>query len=236
MAMTGEAGRVLLVDDDTGIRSAVGDFLSGYGFQVVSVGDAQSADRELARQKFDVAVLDVMLPGEDGLSLCRRLRARGNMPIIMISAAGDTTDRIIGIETGADAYLPKPCSPHELLAHVRQAMRRAIAPDVPEARYGFAGLVLDPVARRLTRDDGVVIHLSAGEYALLRVFLDKPNRVLSRELLLEEARGPESDALDRAIDVQVYRLRRKIDRGAGAELIRTVRAEGYMFTGRVDRL
>ncbi len=227
---------ILVVDDDPGIRSAVADFLGGYGFSVATAPNVVAADAALSRTPADVVVLDVMMPGEDGLSFCRRLSATPSRPaIIMLSAAGETTDRIIGIETGADSYLPKPCDPHELLAHVRSALRRRLTP--PSARGGmftFSGWRLDAVGRVLTRPDGVVVNLSGGEFQVLLAFAERPGRVLSREQLLEYARGPDSDSFDRAIDVQVSRLRRKLDR-SGEEMIRTVRSEGYMFLPKVTR-
>ena len=230
------AAQILVVDDDPGIRLAVAEFLGGYGFKVATAENVIAADALLVRTPADVVVLDVMMPGEDGLSFCRRLSAGAAKPaIIMLSAAGETTDRIIGIETGADSYLPKPCDPHELLAHVRSALRRRLAPPAPRGGvFVFSGWRLDAVGRALTRPDGVVVNLSAGEFQVLLAFAERPGRVLSREQLLEYARGPDSDSFDRAIDVQVSRLRRKLDR-SGEEMIRTIRSEGYMFLPKVTR-
>jgi two-component system OmpR family response regulator len=196
--------------------------------------------RALSRGPIDLIVLDIMLPGEDGLAICRRLAANNNGPaVIMLSAMGEETDRIVGLELGADDYLPKPCNPRELLARIRAVLRRRGEGTRQEPELGaqceFAGWRLDLVRRELRSPDGVVVNLSGGEFSLLRTFAERPQRVLTRDQLLEFARGPDSDAYDRAIDVQISRLRRKLDDGGGAELIRTVRNEGYMFTAKVTR-
>ena len=227
----GQAGaRILMVDDDPGIRDVVSDFLGRHGYQVVTAGDAAEMEQELERGPVDLIVLDVMLPGEDGLAICRRLAVAPSPPIIMLSAMGEDTDRIVGLELGADDYLAKPCNPRELLARVRAVLRRA------EQRCEFAGWRLDLVRRELRSPQGVVVNLSSGEFSLLRAFVERPQRVLTRDQLLEFARGPDSDAFDRAIDVQISRLRRKLDDGGGGQdLIRTIRNEGYMFTAKVKR-
>ena len=227
----GQAGaRILMVDDDPGIRDVVSDFLGRHGYQVVTAGDAAEMEQELERGPVDLIVLDVMLPGEDGLAICRRLAVAPSPPIIMLSAMGEDTDRIVGLELGADDYLAKPCNPRELLARVRAVLRRA------EQRGQFAGWRLDLVRRELRSPQGVVVNLSSGEFSLLRAFVERPQRVLTRDQLLEFARGPDSDAFDRAIDVQISRLRRKLDDGGGGQdLIRTIRNEGYMFTAKVKR-
>ncbi len=232
---------ICVVDDDPGIRDVVGEFLSRHGFQVETVADGRELDRVIARQRPDLVVLDVMLPGEDGLAICRRLRAPGGPAIIVLSAMGEETDRIIGLELGADDYLPKPCNPRELLARVRAVLRRRREPATPVDGLGaaceFAGWRLDLVRHDLRSPRQVVVNLSSGEFSLLRTFVERPGRVLTRDQLLESARGPDSDAFDRAIDVQISRLRRKLDEGgdpAGAtEIIRTVRNEGYIFTPKV---
>jgi two-component system OmpR family response regulator len=183
-------------------------------------------------------VLDVMLPGEDGLSICRRMAGDGPA-IIMLSAMGEDTDRIVGLEIGADDYLPKPCNPRELLARVRAVLRRRQESKSDERQGGaleFSGWRLDLVRRELRTPDGVVINLSSGEFSLLRAFVERPQRVLTRDQLLDFARGPETEAYDRAIDVQISRLRKKLDDGMGGqELIRTIRNEGYMFNTKVTR-
>ena len=232
--------RILMVDDDPGIRDVVSDFLGRHGYSVDTAADAREMDEALKRGAVDLIVLDVMLPGEDGLAICRRLSgSEEGPPIIMLSAMGEDTDRIVGLEVGADDYVSKPCNPRELLARVRAVLRRTEQRNEAAATTvgcEFAGWQLDLVRRELRSPQAVVVHLSSGEFDLLRAFVENPQRVLTRDLLLELARGPESDAFDRAIDVQISRLRRKLDDGAGQVLIRTVRNEGYMFTAKVKRL
>jgi two-component system OmpR family response regulator len=232
--------RIVVVDDDPGIRDVVHDFLSRHGYEVEAVPDAQGLNRVLSRGQVDLVVLDVMLPGEDGLAVCKRLAGAEGPAVIMLSAMGEETDRIVGLELGADDYLPKPCNPRELLARVRAVLRRRGEQARPDAQLGaqceFAGWRLDLVRRELRSPDGVVVNLSGGEFSLLRAFVERPQRVLTRDQLLDLARGPDSEAYDRAIDVQISRLRRKLDDGgASAELIRTVRNEGYMFMPKVVR-
>jgi two-component system OmpR family response regulator len=238
--MSAANARILMVDDDPGIRDVVSDFLGRHGYSVETAADGREMDEALERGPVDLIVLDVMLPGEDGLAICRRLaNTDGGPPIIMLSAMGEDTDRIVGLEVGADDYVPKPCNPRELLARVRAVLRRT-EQRPPEtgsiAGCEFAGWRLDLVKRELRSAQGVVVHLSSGEFGLLRAFVENPQRVLTRDQLLELARGPESEAFDRAIDVQISRLRRKLDDGGGQDLIRTVRNEGYMFTAKVKRL
>ena len=231
--------RILMVDDDPGIRDVVSDFLGRHGYVVETAADGREMDDALERGPVDLIVLDIMLPGEDGLAICRRLAGMEAPPIIMLSAMGEDTDRIIGLEVGADDYLPKPCNPRELLARVRAVLRRTdqrTAGGAGVTGCEFAGWRLDLVRRELRSPHGVVVNLSSGEFGLLRAFVEHPQRVLTRDQLLELARGPASEAFDRAIDVQISRLRRKLDDGGGQDLIRTVRNEGYMFTPRVKRL
>ncbi|TNE64410.1 MAG: response regulator [Alphaproteobacteria bacterium] len=232
--------RILVVDDDPGIRDLVADFLGRHGFDVLTAESGVQLEETLAAEAIDLIILDVMMPGEDGLSLCRRLAANGAPPIIMLSAIGDDTDRIIGLEIGADDYLAKPCNPRELLARVRAVLRRrGDAASVPQTRDSalalFAGWQLHLSRRELKDPQGVVVNLSDGEFSLLRALVEHPQRVLSRDQLLEYARGRDSDAFDRSIDVQISRLRRKLDSDAGGELIRTIRNEGYMFLPKVSR-
>lgn len=231
--------RVLIVDDDPGIRDVISDFLTMHGFVVETAGDAAQMEQALARGPFDLLVLDVMLPGEDGLSICRRM-AEDGPPIIMLSAMGEDTDRIVGLELGADDYLPKPCNPRELLARIRAVLRRKTESKGPDGRHGagfeFAGWRLDLVRRELRAPEGVVVNLSSGEFSLLRALAERPQRVLTRDQLLDMARGPDTEAFDRAIDVQISRLRKKLeDGGGGQDLIRTIRNEGYMFAAKVTR-
>ena len=238
--MAGAGARILMVDDDPGIRDVVSDFLGRHGYKVETAGDAAEMDRVLERGPVDLIVLDIMMPGEDGLAVCRRLTSgEAAPPIIMLSAMGEDTDRIVGLELGADDYLAKPCNPRELLARVRAVLRRSdqrVATGALGAGCEFAGWRLDLVRRELRSPAGVVVNLSSGEFSLLRAFVERPQRVLTRDQLLEFARGPDSDAFDRAIDVQISRLRRKLDDGGGGhDLIRTIRNEGYMFTAKVKR-
>ncbi len=238
--MNAANARILMVDDDPGIRDVVSDFLGRHGYQVETAADGREMDEALDRGPVDLIVLDIMLPGEDGLAICRRLAGADSIPpIIMLSAMGEDTDRIVGLEVGADDYVSKPCNPRELLARVRAVLRRTEQrPSGPPATAGceFAGWRLDLVKRELRSAHGVVVHLSSGEFGLLRAFVEHPQRVLTRDQLLELARGPASEAFDRAIDVQISRLRRKLDDGGGQDLIRTIRNEGYMFTAKVKRL
>jgi two-component system OmpR family response regulator len=229
-----EAGDlILLVDDDPEIRRLIGNFLVQHGFRTAGAANGAEMDREIAAERPALIVLDLMLPGEDGLAICRRLSAAGRIPVIMLSALGEETDRIVGLEIGADDYLAKPCSPRELLARVRAVLRRGEGAGPAGApAYQFAGWQLDPGRRELRSPGGVVVSLSSGEFGLLTAFLRSPSRVLSRDQLLDHARGPDADSFDRAIDVQVSRLRRKLADHGGADLIVTVRNEGYMFAAR----
>ncbi len=186
----------------------------------------------------DLVILDLMLPGDDGLVLCRNLRARSQIPIIMLTARGDDTDRIVGLEMGADDYLPKPFNPRELLARIKSILRRArSAPNEGEARrFHFAGWTLDADARQLVAPDGVLVPLGASDYRLLRVFLDHPQRVLNRDQLLDLTQGREAAPFDRSIDVQVSRLRRRLrDDPRESVIIKTVRNEGYLLAAHVSR-
>jgi len=238
------APTVLLVDDDEKLRQLVAEFLERHGMEVLSVADGEGADAVLARQSVDVVILDVMLPGEDGLSICRRLTGGGEArpAIIMLSAAGEDTDRIVGLELGADDYLPKPANPRELLARIRALMRRSAATPEPAASphvgYEFSGWTLSIWARELQTPDGVVVPLTGSEFALLRTFVEHPREVLDRDRLLSLVRGRSSFAFDRAVDLQLSRLRRKLTsaHGEAGNLFRTVRNEGYIFVSAVRRV
>ena len=231
--------RILVVDDDPDLRKLIGDFLAGHGYKVQVAENVVAMRRCIEAQRPDLVILDVMMPGEDGLSAARRLVTENGPPVIMLSALGSETDRIIGLEVGADDYLPKPCNPRELLARVRAVLRRRAAPR-PEGgatdrtRYEFAGWRLDVMRRELRDPAGTFISLSDGEFALLRTFVEHPQRVLSRDQLLDITRG-RVEVYDRAIDSQISRLRRKLNERAEAELIRTVRNEGYMLLAKVSR-
>jgi two-component system OmpR family response regulator len=229
---------VLIVDDDREIRRLVGRFLTENGLRATAVGDAVEADAALAGGAFDLVVLDLMLPGEDGLSFARRLRQRDKLPILMLTARGEDTDRIVGLEIGADDYLAKPFNPRELLARIRAVLRRSAEsePRAPKARINrFAGWLLDVIRRELRRADGTLVPTTDTEFDLLAVFVENPQRVLSRDHLLDRLRGREAQAFDRSIDVAVMRLRRKIEIDpAKPEMIKTVRNGGYVFTPDVE--
>lgn len=232
--------RVLIVDPDAGQRAEMARFLEQFGFLVMEAPGGAVALEILASQGADVVIMDVLMPGEDGLSLARALSLRPELAIIIVSGLGSEIDRIVGLEAGADDYLAKPVSLRELLARMRAVRRRIRAHDVAQApreesgaTYAFDGWLLDPERRSLADPRGAPVDLSDGEYALLLAFLERPQRVLSRDQLLEFARGPNSEAYDRAIDTQVSRLRRKLRTRAGGELVRTVRNEGYMFLPKV---
>lgn len=236
MTQTEARPRLLVVDDDPGIREVLCDYLDRHGYAAEAAGSAAEMDRALQARPADLVVLDVMMPGEDGLSACRRLAARGQ-PVVMLSAMGEETDRIVGLELGADDYLAKPCNPRELLARVRAVLRRRDGPapagDAP--MLGFAGWRLDITRRELTAPDGRLVGLTAGEFALLHALVLRPGRIMSRDQLLDAAFGQAVDAFDRAVDVQISRLRKKLDDGSLRALIVTRRGEGYMFDAQVTR-
>lgn len=226
------ADLVLLVDDDPEIRQLIGDFLAQHGFRIAAAANGAEMDRRIGAERPALIVLDLMLPGEDGLAICRRL-ATTRIPVIMLSALGEETDRVVGLELGADDYLPKPCRPRELLARIRAVLRRHEGAEPSGAAlYRFAGWSFDPRRRELSSPEGVAVALSSGEFRLLSAFLERPLRVLSRDQLLDLARGPSADVFDRAIDVQVSRLRKKLADRGGGDLIVTVRSEGYMLAVR----
>jgi two-component system OmpR family response regulator len=233
---------ILIVDDDAEIRSLLTRYLEKNGLRATAVGDGRAMTRALDGGSFDLIVLDLMLPGDDGLTLCRNLRATSDIPVIMLTARGDETDRIVGLEMGADDYLPKPFSARELLARIKVILRRtrSLPPNLKpqdEHLLRFAGWVLDTARRQLVSPAGVETPISGAEYKLLRVFLDHPNRVLDRDQLLDLSQGREADPLDRSIDVQVSRLRQRLgDDPRQPVLIKTLRGEGYVFTAPVEKL
>jgi len=240
----GEAlARILVVDDEHDLRALLQRYLSDQGYAVRTLDGGQQLERLLGRERFDVLVLDVMMPGEDGLSLCRRLRAQGEtIPIVMLTARGDPLDRIIGLEMGADDYLPKPFNPRELQARIealirRQRMLGAHSGPLPgDGRIDFGPFVLHLGERRLQRD-GRDISLTGGEFALLQVLARHPRRPLGRDRLIELSRGRDHEASDRSIDVQIMRLRRVLeDDPAQPRYIRTVWGLGYLFVpdGRAE--
>lgn len=227
--------RILIVDDDQRLRELLVRYLNEQGFEVQSAGDATAMDAMLAENQYQLMVLDLMLPGEDGLAICRRLRGSGNtMPVIMLTARGDEVDRIVGLEMGADDYLPKPFNPRELLARINAVLRRhgtGTGAAVQEAvtSIAFGDFVFDPSARSLHRN-GAPISITSGEYALLNALASHPRQPLSRDRLMELARGRELDAFDRSVDVQVSRLRKLIETDpAQPRFIQTVWGYGYVF-------
>ncbi|MBI1243530.1 MAG: response regulator [Alphaproteobacteria bacterium] len=236
--MNARTPHILVVDDDREIRRLVARFLTENGLRVTAAGDGKEADEAMAAGRFDLVVLDLMLPGEDGISIARRLRKSTDLPILMLTARGSETDRIVGLEIGADDYLTKPFSPRELLARIRAVLRRTAerAPEVSKIPYfRFAGWIVDVQKRELRRPDGALVPTTDAEFDLLAAFVERPQRVLSREQLLDLARGRQAQLFDRSIDVAVMRLRRKIEIDpAKPEIIRTVRNGGYMFSLDVE--
>ena len=225
--------RILVVDDDAGIRELLGDYLAKQGMEVRSARDGREMDEILLGFEPDILVMDLMMPGEDGLSLTRRLKGTRRTPVIMLSARGEDIDRIVGLEVGADDYLAKPFNPRELLARIRAVLRRGgeIRPDDTEGgdNPAFGPFVLDLAAQRLLRD-GQEITLTHAEFTLLRIFTEHPNRALSRDQIMDWLKGYERDPFDRSIDVRVTRLRKKIeDDPASPAYIRTVWGQGYLF-------
>ncbi|WP_447740695.1 response regulator [Aeromonas veronii] len=233
---------ILVVDDHSEIRDLLKRFLEQHGLRVSCARDGKEMKRLLEEREFDLLVLDLMMPGEDGLTLCRDLRVKSNLPIIMLTAMGEETDRIIGLEMGADDYLAKPFNPRELLARIKAVMRRTQADTQPAAEtltrdLRFDRWLLDVNRRELVDEDGVGLSLSTAEFDLLKVFLERPQRVLSRDQLLDLARGREAVAFDRAIDTLVSRLRRKLERDPkNPELIKTIWGGGYMFSADVTQV
>jgi len=229
-----DALHILVVDDDAGLRELLQEYLTAQGCQVTTVADGIAMDAHLAGHTADLVILDLMLPGEDGLALARKLRARGNVPIIMLSARGEDVDRIVGLEVGADDYLAKPFNPRELLARIRALLRRSDSPHAADETpkhdvYRFGDFHLNIDSRDLLRN-GISVPLTAGEFNLLRIFIEHPNRVLSRDGIMDMLKGYERSPFDRSIDVRVTRLRRKIEDDPNApKFVRTVWGEGYLF-------
>ena len=237
---------ILIVDDDGEICLLVRQFLEPHGFRVTAASDGDAMRDALAAEPADLIILDLMLPGDDGLTLCRELRAASRTPIIFLTAVNSEADRVVGLEMGADDYLSKPFSTRELLARVRAVLRRAAPaadqapeekqPVVKERRLRFSGWTLDTGRRQLTAPDGVLVDLSGGEYELLVAFLDRPQIVLSRDQLLDITHGRSAGPFDRAVDMQVGRLRRKIETDpANPVLIKTVRGGGYVLASAVEK-
>lgn len=238
--MTEKQEQILIVDDDSEICELLDDYLRRSDFQPHTAPDCQAARTILRQQHIDLVLLDIMLPGEDGLSMCREMRAQSNIPIIMLTALAEEVDKVVGLEMGADDYLCKPFSARELLARVRAVLRRTHAELNTESgdqgSVHFAGWVFDFNTHRLLSSDGVIVPLSSAEFRLLSVFLKHPNRVLSRDQLLDLTCGREAGPFDRSIDVQVSRLRRRLgDTSQNPEVIKTVRNEGYMLAVKVEK-
>ena len=231
---------VLIVDDDAEIRTLLSEYLQRNGYRASVAADGKAMWSALERTTPDLIVLDVMMPGDDGLTLCRDLRARSSVPVIMLTARGEETDRIVGLEVGADDYLPKPFNPRELLARINSVLRRTRAlpenlrpEDVKTIR--FAGWTLDARARHLVSPTQVVVPLSGVEFKLLRVFLSHPNKVLTRDQLIDLMMSRDAGPFDRAIDVQVSRLRQRLGEDAREpSLIKTIRGAGYVLAAQVE--
>ncbi|GGC58824.1 DNA-binding response regulator [Siccirubricoccus deserti] len=236
---------ILVVDDDREIRDLLSKFLERQGMRVSAARDAKEARKLWPLGRYHLVVLDLMLPGESGLDFAKWLRSQGpgegGVPIVMLTAMSEETDRIVGLELGADDYLGKPFNPRELLARIRAVLRRAsgegAGPKEPPAKaVRFGGWLLEPTRRRLLNPDGVEVPLTGGEFELLQVLVERPNRVLTRDMLMDLLRGRQAGPFDRAIDVAVSRLRRKLeDDGRNPSLIKTVRGGGYVLAATVDR-
>jgi two-component system, OmpR family, response regulator len=232
------AQKILLVDDDPQLRSLLEHYLGEQGYAVAAVADGQAMRRALAAEPYDLVILDLMLPGEDGLALCRELRSSSQISILMLTARGDELDRIIGLEMGADDYLPKPFHPRELLARIRSILRRVQdrPGESPARALRFAGWTLDIGMRHLLGTDGVAIPLSTGEFRLLQALAESANRVMSRDRLMDVLSGREAGPFDRSVDVMISRLRRRLgDDAREPTLIKTIRNEGYVLAAAVER-
>lgn len=231
---------LLLIEDDREIRTLVARLMRANGYRITAVADGREMDRALENSRIDLIILDVMLPGEDGLSLCRRLRALSGIPVIMLSARGDEIDRVLGLEMGADDYIAKPFNPREVLARIRAVLRRTgnneshAAADSAKA-YAFGGWVMDVARRALTDPSGTRVSITDAEFDLLRIFCARPGRLLTREQLIDLTQGRAAGPSERSVDIPVARLRRKMALGTlDADFIRTVRSGGYLFTPDVE--
>ncbi|MBH5398796.1 response regulator transcription factor [Bradyrhizobium sp. CNPSo 4010] len=239
--MNPHSATILMVEDDPEISRLVADFMQREGFEVVCVADGKAMDSVLQRLRPDLVILDLMLPGEDGLSICRRLRADDSIPILMLTAKSDEIDRVVGLEMGADDYLTKPFGPRELLARVRAILRRASGvPAKPLVRrFAFDRFVIDLDARSVatTEAEAPELQLTSAEFDLLGCFVQRPRRVLTRDQILDWTRGRSAEPFDRTVDMLISRLRRKLDAASpGSNLISTVRNGGYLFTASVKQV
>jgi two-component system, OmpR family, response regulator len=230
---------ILIVDDDAQIRQLLREYLTGFGMAVEAVADGIAMNEALDTGNFDLIILDLMLPGEDGLTLCRNLRSKSNIPILMLTARGEAMDRVVGLEIGADDYIVKPFEPRELVARIHTILRRSRGDRVianEQKKAAFMGWRLNFNLRHLVSPDELVIPLSNAEFRLLAVLVENPNRVLSRDFLLDEVRGRNMDIFDRSIDILISRVRQKLnDDPRTPSLIKTVRGEGYIFDAKVSR-
>ncbi|MEO1138122.1 MAG: response regulator [Pseudomonadota bacterium] len=230
---------IMIVDDSTEIRNAVAKYLEKNGMRVTNAANAAEMDLKLSKGRYDLLVLDVMMPGEDGLSVCRRLSSEGTLPILMLTALDEEMDRIIGLEVGADDYLTKPFNPRELLARIKAILRRAKKPEqhagkLTGRRIAFANLILETDSRTLISPDGSEETLTSSEFKLLTVLLERPRLVLSRDQLLDLTSGRAPSVFDRTIDNQISRLRRKIEKNSALpRVITTVRSGGYCLAADV---
>ncbi|MFZ6843391.1 response regulator [Undibacterium sp. RuTC16W] len=230
------SSKILIVDDDRDIRSLLADYLDGHGYSTMMAADGNAMWTTLDNNQIDLVVLDLNLPGDDGLTLCRNLRAKSSMPVIMLTARSEPLDRILGLEMGADDYLPKPFEPRELLARIRSVLRRTQSASLGSngeqiQRLKFADWTLDLTARHLISPDDMVIALSGAEFRMLTIFLDHPNRILNRDQLLNMTHGRDADPFDRSIDIQISRLRQKLREDARSpQIIKTVRNGGYVLS------
>ncbi|MDD5056435.1 MAG: response regulator [Sideroxydans sp.] len=234
------APRILIVDDDADIRSLLADYLGEQGWHISTAQDGAAMQQMLDTTPIDLIVLDLTLPGSDGLTLCRDLRAHSAIPVIMLTARSAPLDRILGLEMGADDYLCKPFEPRELLVRIRNVLRRSSAPmndaSSSSALWHFADWTLDETTRQVQNSQGLVVMLSGGEYRLLKALLERPNRALNRDQLLGLTQGRETDPLDRSIDLHISRLRQKLgDDARQPKLIKTLRNEGYLLAANVKR-
>jgi len=238
---------ILIVDDDSEIRDLLSRFLRDHQMRVDAAADAIEAEQKLALGQYDLVVLDLMMPGEDGLSFCRRLRGQSSIPVLMLTAMGDDTDRIVGLELGADDYLSKPFNPRELLARIRAVLRRhdltrsnqaaVFNNNTKKQCYCFEGWVLKPSRRELLDSDQVLVPLTSGEFDLLITFVERPQIILNRDQLLDLTKGRDASAFDRSIDVQLSRLRNKLEKmPKQPTLIKTIRNGGYVFTALVEAI
>ncbi|MEB0029372.1 response regulator [Undibacterium sp. RTI2.1] len=231
--------KILIVDDDRDIRSLLADYLDGHGYATLMAADGNAMWAALDNNHVDLVVLDLNLPGDDGLTLCRTLRANSTMPVIMLTARSEPLDRILGLEMGADDYLPKPFEPRELLARIRSVLRRTQSMTLGSNgeqvhRLKFSDWTLDLTARHLVSPEGMVIALSGAEFRMLNIFLDHPNRILNRDQLLNMTHGRDADPFDRSIDIQISRLRQKLREDARSpQIIKTVRNGGYVLSVNV---